>query len=82
MAEYEASLVECPYYIENTTMSQIRRNLIRCEGVSADCTINLEFKTKQEQTEYMENHCFSLIQCKSCRVCKMLDEKYGVRNYE
>ena len=79
MAEYEAKLVECPYYIENTTMSQIKSNLIRCEGVSPNNTINLAFKTKQEQIAYMEKYCFSLRQCRRCCICKLLDEKYGVK---
>lgn len=78
MAEYEAKLVECPYYIENTTMSQIKSNLIRCEGVNPNCTINLAFKTKQEQTAYMERYCFNLKQSKRCAICKLLDEKYEV----
>lgn len=82
MAEYEAKLVECPYYIENTTMSQIKSNLIRCEGIVQDSTINIAFKTKQEQTSYMERYCFSLKRCRSCCICKLLDEKYEVNKDE
>ena len=82
MAEYGAPLVECPYYIENTTMSQIERNLIRCEGINPHCTINLAFKTKQEKAAYMERYCFSLKRCKRCGICKLLDEKYGVNKNE
>ena len=82
MAEYEAKLVECPYYIENTTMSQSKSNLIRCEGISPNSTINLAFKTKQEQISYMERFCFSLNRCKRCCICKLLNEKYGVKDNE
>lgn len=80
MASFEAKLVECPYYIENTTMTQNKSNLIRCEGIAPDSTINLAFKTKQEQTAYMERYCFSIKNCKKCCICKLLDEKYEVNN--
>lgn len=82
MADFEAKLVECPYYIENTTSLQSKNNQIRCEGVDSSSTINLAFKTKQEQLAYMQKYCFSLRRCKDCKICKLLDEKYGVKHHE
>lgn len=77
MAEFDDKYVKCPYYLSNNTEEQRKREQIRCEGVSGDNSISLEFGSAIHRKVYKEKHCYSVTGCCMCLIHKMLDRKYG-----
>ena len=77
MPQFDATLVKCPYYIENFSKKQSAENRIRCEGIDSNNKINLVFGNKGEKRKYMVRYCYGVLSCKKCRINKMLTEKYG-----
>lgn len=65
---YEDIYVMCPYYQWAKDRSVI------CEGLTHDCTLELNFKTKDSKKTHMECFCNDKYQC--CELFKILEKKY------
>lgn len=78
MSDFDSSLVQCPYYVENFSKKQSRHNQIRCEGLDDTHKISLVFRSKELKQRYQIRYCFGVFTCKKCRIHSMLDDKYEV----
>lgn len=71
MSEFSDAYAVCPFYV--TTSAKYKR--ISCEGVTKDCYTTLSFKNRPSAREkYKKRFCDA--DYKSCRIYRMLMEKY------
>lgn len=72
MNNYSDKYVTCPFFLKS------KPNRICCEGVEKkNNTINLVFEDPGKQKEYMQRYCDNIEKYRNCRICGMLEEKYG-----
>lgn len=64
----EDDCVRCPYY----TAEQQRQ--LRCEGLTPGSRLSLYFNGDRKMSEYKKTFC--LKRWRSCRIVRMLDQKY------
>ena len=64
--------VICPFY------NWSNPNRICCEGIVEGNTTNLIFGNPVHTSEYMKAYCCSMDKYKECKLCAMLNRKYGV----
>ena len=75
MSKRVSKNVKCPFYLKHDG------GKITCEGLSDNNTIHLVFGTPAERAKFMRTHCFSIQDCHTCLLHKMLYEKWGM-DYE
>ena len=75
--ERDERYVACPYYLV-VKQEQIKSRCVRCEGVNKKTTISLVFSDDKARSEYKRRYCYSIEDCKKCRIHQMLDKKYEV----
>lgn len=61
--------VMCPFYRKDETVN------IRCEGITKESTLVMQFKTKKGREEYQNKYCRTM-GYKTCPLRKMLEQKY------
>lgn len=69
MKYYQDNLVLCPYY------KMERKQVIMCEGPDTDTGIHVTF-CGSKKTCYKNTFCKG--DWKSCRIAKMLNDKWGI----
>lgn len=60
---------KCPFYKKD------EQTTVRCEGLTEDSRLVLQFNTKKSRVSYQEKHC-KTEGYKKCRIYKMLTEKW------
>lgn len=71
MRYYCSKQVQCPYYHQEVAQK------LMCEGPVDKTTTQLSFTFKVEKTEYKKQHCTNSSGWKTCRIAKMLDDKWA-----
>ena len=61
-------IIKCPFILCN------ERKAVECEGISDESLIKLIFKSEELKKDYVKEFCMS--EYESCKLYKMLEEKY------
>jgi hypothetical protein len=65
---YDDVDVKCPFFLSSG------KRKVSCEGMTDDCTISLNFVTREKKCLHCEIFCNE--HYKNCEIYRMLEEKY------
>lgn len=73
MARWDDKSAKCPFFEESEA------KYIVCEGVDSATKTHLQFTSSSNKKAYKTTYCDDIGGCRSCRISRMLMEKYETR---